>query len=88
MSEDHQIITWKSNYENIANAIRNRLDTDDAFRPDEMADAIHSIPLGVNCNITQIKTPIIETQIPAWTRPQEWPDLDAINIDWREKHNW
>ena len=47
-------ITDEQNYQDIADAIRNKLGSDDTFLPSEMAGAIGSIPSGGNAEVKTI----------------------------------
>ena len=48
----------------IADAIREKLETSDKFHPSEMPGAIHRIKGG----------------IAEWERPSEWPNLDSLDL--------
>ena len=71
------IFTDKSHYQSIAVALRAKLKTDATYTPAQMASAIASIKAGSSVDIK-----VDTTETVPWTRPQAWPDLDAIPIDY------
>lgn len=62
------VLTNSQNYTDIADAIRLKAGTSDTFKPAEMAGAIAAIPSGGGTA--------------KWTRPEGWPNLDLISIDY------
>lgn len=71
------IFTNRSHYQAIANALRAKLKTNNVFTPAQMAPAIASIKQGGGIDID-----IATGDSGSWTRPQQWPDLDEIPIDY------
>lgn len=50
------VLTDESNYEDIADAIREKLGTSTAYLPSQMAAAIRSIPSAVTLNVASADT--------------------------------
>lgn len=70
------IITDSQHYSNIANNLRQTINTDSTYKPAEMADAILTVyDAGYNKGKAEGGGSVISE---AWQRPSNWPDLSSL----------
>lgn len=77
MSGDRLVFTKESNLQAIANAIREKKGVSETFTPDEMAGEIAQISTGMSIDVR-----VYPSESEEWQRPNGWPDLDSIEIDY------